>query len=125
MPDQTDWFDPHTTTFGDRLTGAREAVGMSVDELAQRLGVKRKTILAWEDDRSEPRANRVSTLAGLTSVSLMWLMTGAGDGPTVARHDYDGDLGAELGRLRRDAAALTDRLARLEARLRAPTANDA
>ncbi|CTQ51171.1 helix-turn-helix domain-containing protein [Jannaschia donghaensis] len=119
MPDDTEWFDPAATTFGDRLTGAREIAGLDVEELARRLGVKPKTIRAWEDDRSEPRANRISILAGLTNVSLMWLMTGTGDGPTLTSAEPEGDLLAEVERLRRDAARMADRLRMLEGRLRA------
>jgi ribosome-binding protein aMBF1 (putative translation factor) len=67
------WYDADTTTFGDRMTGAREAAGLSQAELAKRLGVKVKTIRAWENDRSEPRANRLQMLAGILGVSIMWL----------------------------------------------------
>ncbi len=112
-----DWYDPATTTFGDRLTGARESTGLDVEELAKRLGVKPKTIRAWEDDRSEPRANRISMLAGLLNVSLIWLMTGSGDGPRVAPREEGGDLLAEMKLLRHDAARLSERLLVLEKRL--------
>ena len=63
---QNDWFDPDATTFGDRLAGAREAAGMTQKEMAQRLGVKLKTLQGWEDDISEPRANKLSTVSGPT-----------------------------------------------------------
>jgi len=113
------WFDPKATTFGDRLTGAREGAGMDVEQLARRLGVKPKTIRAWEEDRAEPRANRVSMLAGLTNVSLMWLMTGEGEGPDrQPRSKAAGDILSEVETLRRDAKRMTDRLRRLEDRLR-------
>lgn len=118
-----DWFDPDTTTFGDRLTGAREAAGLDVETLASRLGVRPKTIRAWEDDRAEPRANRVSMLAGLTNVSLVWLMTGAGAGPRAEPSGGSGlgtgALLAELDALGRDAAGLNARIADLAGRLRA------
>ena len=77
--DETDgpgWYDPEATTFGDRMTGAREASGLSQSELAKRLGVKVKTIRAWENDQSEPRANKLQMLAGLLGVSIMWLLSG-------------------------------------------------
>ncbi|MEM7642267.1 MAG: helix-turn-helix domain-containing protein [Pseudomonadota bacterium] len=119
-----DWYDPDTTTFGDRLAGAREAAGLNQAELAHRLGVKVKTLRAWEGDMAEPRANRVSMLAGLCSVSLMWLMTGEGDGPGIATPD-DGDLLADLARARGEAIRLADRLGVLEARLRAQIEDEA
>ncbi|MEM8849041.1 MAG: helix-turn-helix transcriptional regulator [Pseudomonadota bacterium] len=118
-----DWYDPDATTFGDRLAGAREAAGLKQAELARRLGVKVKTLRAWEGDMAEPRANRVSMLAGLCNVSLMWLMTGEGDGPGIATPD-DGDLLADLSRAQRDAIRLADRLGVLETRLRAQMGDD-
>jgi transcriptional regulator with XRE-family HTH domain len=115
-----DWYDPEATTFGDRLTGAREAAGLNQVELARRLGVKVQTVRAWEDDRSEPRANRVSMLAGLCNVSLVWLMTGEGDGPSPEAPEVDpADLLSDLSRVRRDAARVAERLGILEERLRA------
>ena len=59
------WFSDETATFGDRLAGAREAQGLSQEDLARRLGVRLKTIQAWEDDLSEPRANRLQMMADI------------------------------------------------------------
>ncbi|MEM8823834.1 MAG: transcriptional regulator, partial [Pseudomonadota bacterium] len=69
-------------------------------------------------------ANRVSMLAGLCNVSLMWLMTGEGEGPAPITPD-EGDLLADLARARREAARLADRLGVLETRLRALIEEDA
>lgn len=118
MPEDTRWFDPDATTFGDRLTGAREGAGLSVEDLARRLGVKPKSVRAWEDDRSEPRANRISMLAGITNVSLVWLMSGSGPGPSVVGEPPDPDLLRDVERLRRDAVLIVDRLRALEQKLR-------
>ncbi len=121
MPDDTAadiaWFDPDATTFGDRLTGAREAAGLDVEALAAKLGVKPAAIRAWEEDRSEPRANRIAMLAGLMNVSLVWLLTGTGEGPADADPVRDGDLLAQVRRMHRDAVQVADGLRRLEARL--------
>ena len=78
---QEDWYDPEVTTFGDRLAGAREQTGMTQSELAKRLGVKKKTLEDWENDHNEPRANRLSMMAGLLNVTLSWLLIGEGEGP--------------------------------------------
>ena len=65
----SDWFGAETATFGDRLAGAREAAGLSQEELATRLGVRLETLEAWEDDLADPRANRLQMLAGGCSAS--------------------------------------------------------
>jgi transcriptional regulator with XRE-family HTH domain len=124
--DETDgpgWYDPEATTFGDRMTGAREASGLSQSELAKRLGVKVKTIRAWENDQSEPRANKLQMLAGLLGVSIMWLLSGAGDGleGPEERAELPDDLAELLKELRRikvDQARMSERMGRLEKRLR-------
>lgn len=114
--------DAHAT-FGDRLTAAREAFGLSPEQLAWRLGVRRATIFSWENDQSEPRSNRMQMLAGVLNVSLIWLMTGEGDGPGAApaapaTPEAVGVL-AEFAALRVEQRRLADRFVRLEARLRA------
>jgi len=75
-----DWFGAETATFGDRLAGAREAAGLSQEELAARLGVRLETLAGWEDDVADPRANRLQMVAGMLNVSIMWLLTGKGEG---------------------------------------------
>ncbi len=118
-----DWFDPDKTTFGDRLAGAREAQGMSQVGLARALGVRIETLRNWEDDRSEPRANRLQMVSGVLGVSIRWLLTGEGDGPEGPdgrdRAPEARAVLAELRRLGADASQLGDRVARAERRLRA------
>lgn len=124
-----DWYDPQATTFGDRLAGAREEAGMTQAELARRLGVRLKTLQAWEEDLGEPRANKLSMLAGLLNVSLPWLLTGEGagpDGPDQAGGSAALDEAlAEIAEVRAQLARSAERLRRLEAGLRARTRGDA
>lgn len=123
MPEGQDWYSEATATFGDRLAGAREAAGLTQAQLAKRLGVKAKTLRDWEDDLSEPRANRIQMLSGLLNVSLSWLMTGEGEGvdaPDMGA-DMPGDVRAALSELRQIQTEMTrmgGRMARLEKRLR-------
>ncbi|NKX44706.1 helix-turn-helix domain-containing protein [Roseicyclus persicicus] len=117
------WYDADTATFGDRMTGAREAAGLSQAELGRRMGVKVKTIRAWENDQSEPRANRLQMLAGMLGVSIMWLLTGEGDGldgpgEREALPEELTDLLAELRRVKVEQARVAEQLGRLEKRLR-------
>ena len=116
-----DWYSNDRATFGDRLAGAREAVGLSQEDLAQRLGVGVKTVERWEDDIREPRANRLQMLSGLLNVSMRWLMTGEGEGIAPTDTDVTEDVAAvllELRSARAAAHALAERIGRLEKRLR-------
>ncbi|MEM8592086.1 MAG: helix-turn-helix transcriptional regulator [Pseudomonadota bacterium] len=74
-----DFYHDDKATLGDRITGAREAAELSQGQLAEQLGVKLSTLRKWEEDQSEPRANRLQMMAGLLNVSLRWLLTGQGE----------------------------------------------
>ena len=122
MQDTSDWYGPESATFGDRLAAAREASQMSQDVMAKRLGIKLKTLQAWEDDMSEPRANRLSMLAGLLNVSIVWLITGEGDGVSAPDDEpVSPDVSSilfEMRALRTEMMASAEKLAKLEKRLR-------
>ena len=119
---QEDWFSEETATFGDRLAGAREALGISQEDMARRLGVKLKTVVSWENDWSEPRANKLQMVAGLLNVSIRWLLTGEGVGPDDPDLvDLEGDLNQiilDLRQMRQEHARLGEQMGRLEKRLR-------
>ncbi len=118
----TDWYSDDAATFGDRITGAREAVGLSQEDLARRLGVKLKTIRAWENDLAEPRANKLQMLAGLLNVSIRWLLTGEGDGLSSPEEaDVPAEITALLTELRDVKSQLirtAERVALIEKKLR-------
>ena len=63
-------------TMGSRIQQARREQGLSVREVASRLCMKPATIENWENDRSEPRSNKLLTLAGVLNVPLLWLLEG-------------------------------------------------
>ena len=116
-----EYFAEEAATFGDRLAAARDAAGFSQGDLAGRLGVMTKTLRAWEDDRSEPRANKLQMLAGILNVSMSWLISGQGDGVSSDLDVEDmttNDILAEMRSLRAESIRLTARLGRLEKRLR-------
>lgn len=118
-----EWYSPESSTFGDRVAGARESLGMSQGDLARRLGVKLKTVQGWEGDASEPRANKLQMLAGVLNVSLTWLLTAEGDGidgpVETAPLPVDlSDLLVELRTIRGEMTRNADRLGRVEKRLR-------
>jgi len=118
------WFSDEAATFGDRVAGAREALGMTDEDLARRLGVKIDTLRNWEDDLAEPRANKLQMLSGVLNVSMSWLLTGTGNGPNAPDGDTEATLDArqlltELKQARADLARTGKRLATLEAKLSA------
>lgn len=118
----TDWYGPDAATFGDRVAAARESSGMSQGQLARRMGVKKSTLAGWEQDLSEPRANKLSMLSGLLNVSMSWLLTGEGDdlfGPTEDTMSEDiSAIARELRSLREDLRSQAERAGRLEKSLR-------
>ncbi|WP_299623417.1 helix-turn-helix domain-containing protein [uncultured Tateyamaria sp.] len=123
MDDTHDWYSPEASTFGDRVAGAREQAGMTQKQLAKRLGVRLATLKSWEEDLSEPRANRLSIMAGLLNVSMMWLMNGEGEGveapfEAAPMSDNMRDLLTEMRDLRTDLLRRAEQVGRLEKRLR-------
>lgn len=117
-----DYFSDEAATFGDRVAAAREALGLTQAQLANRLGVRANTLQNWEGDRSEPRANKLQMLAGVLNVSIVWLLTGQGEGVTAPVEASDEDelsMLSELREIRLAQIRLTERLARLEKRMRA------
>lgn len=121
--DDQDWFAAEFATFGDRIAAAREQAGMDQRALAKRLGIKLKTLQDWEYDLSEPRANKLSMMAGLLSISLTWLLTGEGEGVTEPVDDpaISADIAALLTEVREikvQISSSADRLGKLEKQLR-------
>ena len=79
MPKRSIFYDNNEdTTLGGRVFQAREAAGLTVSQVINRLGVRKATYLAWEADRSEPRANKLVALAGILNVSPTYLLSGLG-----------------------------------------------
>lgn len=117
------YWSEEAATFGDRVAAARRAAGLTQENLSRKLGIKLKTLRDWEDDISEPRANKLQMMAGVLNVSLVWLLTGEGDGVDAALDSHDPDrplrleLRDEVRRIQADLNTMLARLTRLEARL--------
>jgi transcriptional regulator with XRE-family HTH domain len=119
----TDWYSGDHATFGDRLTAARDAQGLSQAQLARRLGVKLKTVQGWENDSSEPRANKLQMVAGLLNVSIRWLLTGEGDGVPEPASSEELAEGAQallndVQQMRAQMTQLATRMGKAEKQLR-------
>ena len=79
MPKRSIFYDNNEdTTLGGRVFQARQAAGLAVSQVINRLGVRKATYMAWEADRSEPRANKLVALAGILNVSPTYLLSGLG-----------------------------------------------
>src|SRR3546814_21175431 len=92
-------------------------LGLSVAQAARRLGVKTATWQGWENDRAEPRSNKLLMIAGAFGVSPTWLLGGYGDGPTEVIEDEVQILRQELKSVAQDVAAAQTRLDAVLSRL--------
>lgn len=122
-------YTEEAATFGDRLAFARENQGLSQAQLAKRLGLKVDTVKNWEADRSEPRANKLQMLAAFLNVSMVWLMTGEGEGAPVVetQAEVSGPVGEailEIRALKLLQMQTADRLSRLEKALKTVAADE-
>lgn len=124
MNDEVNWYSEDVATFGDRLAHAREERGLTQQDLAENIGVKKSTLLAWENNNREPRGNRLQMLSGILGVSLSWLITGVGEGLDESENAAPisleiSDLIAEMRSLRAQLERSGSKLEQLEKRLSA------
>ena len=64
-------------TLGGKIQRCRKSLGISQEELAQRLGVSRQSVAKWETGQSVPDLNRLVTLADMLGASLDYLLRDA------------------------------------------------
>lgn len=120
---KNNYFANESSTFGDRIIAARESVGLNQSDFARKLGVQLKTVKKWEEDLSEPRANKLQMIAGLLNVSITWLIMGQGaglKGPSdELEHSADmNEILIELRQTKSELSRLTEHLGALEKKLR-------
>lgn len=109
-------------TLGGRITRARDLASLTLEDAASHIGVTYETLAEWESDRSEPRANKIMTLAGVLGVSPAWLISGAGDAPQSQNMAVAVDeMTGEINRLRDLASQITASVEILESRLKTLT----
>ncbi|AKI00891.1 putative transcriptional regulator [Hoeflea sp. IMCC20628] len=105
-------------TLGGRITRARDLSSLTLEDTASNIGVTVETLAEWESDRSEPRANKIMTLAGVLGVSPAWLISGTGDAPQPAGISIAvAEMSGEINRLRELATQITSSVEMLESRL--------
>ena len=107
-------------TLGGRLYASRQNAGMSLNLVAGLLGVKSSTLKSWENDRSEPRVNKLVALAGLLGVSPTHFLAEEGnDGVDVsAIRGHRGKLAKvlkdEMSHAREQQKQLSQRLRKID-----------
>ena len=63
-------------TFGEKVKAERTKLGMSQDELAAKIGVTRRIIGSYENDKSRPRGmERYKKLAESLNVNVNYLLS--------------------------------------------------
>jgi transcriptional regulator with XRE-family HTH domain len=68
-------------TFTDRLRKAREHAGKRQADMAARLRVSRSAVAGWETGTHVPSYPVIEMWAGVTNVSVDWLLDGDDPGP--------------------------------------------
>ncbi|SFB15780.1 Helix-turn-helix domain-containing protein [Rhizobium sp. NFR07] len=81
---RVDWSFAADDTVGGRISLARDACGLSLEDAAGVVGVETETWRHWENDQIALRHDRLDKVAGVLKVSLAWLLSGAGKGPLAA-----------------------------------------
>jgi transcriptional regulator with XRE-family HTH domain len=61
-------------TFGEKLKSARKNVGLTQEQLAEKLMVSRQAITKWESDKGMPDIENLKQLSKLLNVSIDYLL---------------------------------------------------
>ncbi len=83
-----------------RIKELRKHLGLTQQEFADRLGIKRNTIATYEIGRSTPIDAVISLICREFGVNETWLRTGEGEMVTVSTRDAE--LAAFMGRVLAD-----------------------
>lgn len=105
------------TAISGRIRQAREALGLSEQDLANRLGVTAETVTEWESGGRDPRSNRVIMLAGVLGVSAHWLLDGSADVGPSERSGPAASLRAQLESVRMKISELESLIDDMESQL--------
>lgn len=73
------------TTISERIREARHNAGLTIHQVAEKLGVTPSAIAQYESGRSGLQLERAIKLAEILNVSLQWLVSGEGVTPTAAK----------------------------------------
>lgn len=68
-------------TLGSRIRHAREAKGMTQDDVASSFGIRRVSVTQWEAGTTKPAIGKLGELAELLGTTTAWLLEGQGPAP--------------------------------------------
>ena len=60
--------------YGEKIKAKRKAIGLSQDDLAEKLGVTRQAVSKWETDRAQPTTSNLRELARVFSVDMAYFI---------------------------------------------------
>ena len=104
-------------TLGGRIYASRQNAGMSLHMAANLLGVRSSTLKSWENDRSEPRVNKLVALAGLLGVSPTHFLAEEGnDGTDIVTQK--GRRGKLIEMLKAEMSCARDQQKQMNKRIR-------
>lgn len=69
-------------TLGSRIRFAREAKGMTQDDIASRFGIRRVSVTQWEAGTTKPAIAKLGELADFLGTTPAWLLSGQGAAPS-------------------------------------------
>ncbi|HHR6139795.1 TPA: LexA family protein [Providencia alcalifaciens] len=72
-------------SFKNRISAARQAAELTQGELAEKVGVVRRQIAAYEAGNSKPRPNVLTNLAAALGTTSEWLAEGIGEAPDLSK----------------------------------------
>jgi len=83
------------TTIHDRIKQLRERAELSMEGLADTVGVSWQTVQQWENGKTAPRRKRLQTVAETLGTTVDYLLTGGTRAPGVAKEiDLESTPGA-------------------------------
>ena len=117
LSEKTNDFD----TVGGRLSRARDAINLPLEQVAELVGVEDNTLKAWECDQALPRSNRITMLAGILGVSASWLLFGRGSSPNQeATPSHTEIIELQIHDLKLEYQKIGSEIKRLEESLNSP-----
>lgn len=61
-------------TFGEKLKEARQTIGLSQEQLAEKINISRSAVAKWENDIGMPDINNLKAMAKLLNVTVDFLL---------------------------------------------------